>query len=203
MPIQIDPLETEHSDLDDAFRRHAFERLRSSRAPVVATEVVSMSPAGAESAQSTLDILVKRGMAIIDDDHIVAIDGLSIQPTKHRMRLGGDPLFTWCAADAVGIPAALGEDAEVVTQCPFCSAGILIQIRGGEPQADTDFVLWLPTASCSHVVTQFCPDVNFFCDRAHLDAWRVQTGEPEGETFSVLETAELGRRWWGYLSAKA
>jgi hypothetical protein len=116
------------------------------------------------------------------------------------MSLSGSWLFTWCAADAVGIPAALGSDAEVETICPHCSAEIAITIRAGVPRADEKLVLWLPTFSCSHVVTQFCPDVNFFCNREHLEAWRSQRGEPEGRSLDAYEAAQLGRQWWAYLS---
>ena len=202
MSINIDVLDTQHSNLDHSFRRHAFERLRESGAVAVA-EVVATSPKGPTSAQDTLDEMVERGMAILEGDELVAIDGLSVRPTQHRMRLGDDPLFTWCAADSIGIPAALGEDGEVVTACPHCSAEIVIPIRAGVPEASQDLVLWLPTASCSHVVTQFCPDVNFFCNRGHLRAWRSQSGEPVGETLNGDEAAELGRHWWGYLNGKA
>ena len=202
MSINIDVLDTQHSHLDDGFRRHAFEQLRQSGA-VVAAEVVATSPNGATSAQSTLDEMVERGMAILEGDDLVGIDGLSVRPTQHRMRLGNDALFTWCAADAIGIPAALGEDALVFTGCPHCSTEIVVAIDAGVPDGHEDIVLWLPTASCSHVVTQFCPEVNFFCDRAHLDSWRSQAGEPVGETLSADEAAELGRQWWGYLNGKA
>lgn len=198
MTIEIDVLDTQHSDLDDGFRRHAFEQLRKSGAAAVA-EVVATSPNGATSAQSTLDEMVEGGMAILQGDELVAIDGLSTRPTKHRMRLGNDALFTWCAADAIGIPAALGEDGQVVTVCPHCSTEIVVSIDAGVPDAHEDILLWLPTASCSHVVTQFCPDVNLFCNRAQLDSWRSQAGEPVGETLSANEAAELGRQWWGYL----
>lgn len=202
MIINIDVLDTQHSNLDNDFRRHAFERLREGDA-VAAAEVVAASPKGQMSAQGTLDEMVERGMVLVEGDELVAIDGLSTRPTKHRMRLGDDALFTWCAADAIGIPAALGEDGEVVTACPHCSAEIVVSIDAGVPEANEDLVLWLPTASCSHVVTQFCPDVNFFCDRAHLDSWRSQAGEPVGETLSADEAAELGRQWWSYLNGKA
>lgn len=202
MSINIDVLDSQHSNLDDSFRRHAFERLRESGAEAVA-EVVATSPKGPASAQSTLDEMVERGMAILEGDELVAIDGLSVRPTQHRMRLGDKALFTWCAADAIGIPAALGEDALVFTPCPHCSTEIVVPIDAGVPDANEDIVLWLPTASCSHVVTQFCPDVNFFCSRAHLDAWQSQAGEPEGETLSADEAAELGRQWWAYLNGKA
>ena len=202
MSINIDVLDTQHSNLDNGFRRHAFEQLRQSGA-IAVTEVVATSLNGAASAQSTLDEMVERGMAIVEADELVAIDGLSVRPTQHRMRLGDDSLYTWCAADAIGIPAALGEDGEVLTACPHCSAEIVVQIEAGVPEANDDLVLWLPTASCSHVVTQFCPDVNFFCNREHLEAWRAQAGEPAGETLSADEAAELGRQWWGYLNGKA
>jgi hypothetical protein len=62
----------------------------------------------------------------------------------------------WRAADAVGIPAPLGEDADVITTCPHCSREIAIAVRAGEPEPSEDVVLRLPTSSCSHVVTQFC-----------------------------------------------
>lgn len=202
MSINIDVLDTQHSDLDDAFRRHAFEQLRQS-GPISVTQVVATSPNGTASAQTTLDEMVERGMAILEGDYLVAIDGLSLRPTQHRMRLGDDALFTWCAADAVGIPAALREDGQVITACPHCSAEIVVQIEAGVPEADEDLVLWLPSASCSHVVTQFCPDVNFFCSREHLEAWRSRAGEPVGEMLSADEASELGRQWWGYLNGTA
>jgi alkylmercury lyase len=202
MTIEIDPLETQHSDLDDTFRRHAFENLRVTGIPVVASELIASSPGGPESAQRTLDILVQRGMAILEGEALVAIDGLSVHPTGHRMSIENDDLFTWCAADALGIPAALGEDAQVATACPHCSAEITLTIRSGAPHAGDDLVLWLPTSSCSHVVTQFCPDVNFFCSREHLDAWRSKVGEAEGRVLSAEEVAELGRQWWAYLRAQ-
>lgn len=202
MSVKIDVLDPQHSNLDDGFRRHAFERLRQS-GPVAVAEVVATSPNGPSSAQSTLDEMVERGMAILDDEELVAIDGLSIRPTQHQMTVREDSLFTWCAADAIGIPAALGEDGEVATACPHCAAEIVVQIEAGVPEGNENLALWLPTASCSHVVTQFCPDVNFFCNREHLEAWRLQAGEPVGETLNADEAAELGRQWWGYLKGKA
>ena len=202
MSMNIDVLDTQHSNLDDGFRRHAFEHLRRSGA-IAVKQVVTTSPNGAASAQGTLDEMVERGMVILEGDDLVAIDGLSIRPTQHRMHLGDNTLFTWCAADAIGIPAALKEDGKVVTACPHCFAEIVVRIEAGVPKANEDLVLWLPTASCSHVVTQFCPDVNFFCNREHLDGWRAQAGEPVGEALSAREVAELGRQWWGYLNGKA
>lgn len=202
MTIDIDILDTQHSDLDDVFRHHAFQALWTSGAMQV-DEVLLTSPSGPESSQRTLDALVERGMAVVEGDELVGIDGLSTRPTRHRMRLRGHDLFTWCAADAVGIPAALAEDADVATACPHCSAQVTVTIRTGAVVADPNIVLWLPTGSCSHVVTQFCPDVNFFCNSDHLDKWRSQADHPQGERLTLDGAADLGRRWWGYLKRES
>lgn len=68
-------------------------------------------------------------------------------------------------------------DAEVATSCPRWSAEIVASLPAGGPRRNDALVLWLPTASCSHVVTQFSPGVNFFCNHDHLHAWRSTTGD--------------------------
>jgi alkylmercury lyase len=112
MTIEFDPLETQHSDLDDSFRRQAF-RVLCTGVAVAATELVAGSPSGADTARRTLDVLLQLGMAELDGGELVAIDGLSIGSTQHRMNLSGQELFTWCATDAIGIPTALDENAVV------------------------------------------------------------------------------------------
>lgn len=190
MTIEFDPLQTQHSDLDDFFRRRAFQLLRRGVA-VAAVEVVAASPSGTVTARRTLDALLQRGMAELENGELIGIDGLSLRSTQHRMNLGGEELFTWCATDAVGIPAALDENADVTTTCPHCSSEIALAVRGGKADGPEDVVLWVPTSSCSHVVSQFCPEVNFFCSRAQLDEWRPQQERGEGRVLGLLEVAEL------------
>jgi Alkylmercury lyase len=95
--------------------------------------------------------------------------------------------------------AALEEDASATTSCPHCSAETSIAGRRGIPADHDDLVPWLPTSSCTHVVTEFRPDVTFFCSHEHLEKWRTDRGHPEGEIRSAEEAALLGRQWWGYL----
>ena len=75
MTIDIDVLHTQHSERDNVFRRHAFERLREAGA-VAVTDVVATSSSGLESSQRTLGVLVERGMSIVEEDSLVTIDGL-------------------------------------------------------------------------------------------------------------------------------
>ena len=59
---------------------------------------------------------------------VVGIAGLTLEPTKHRLVLDGQGLYTWCAIDAVGIPAALSLDAQVTTSCAHRGATLSVRI---------------------------------------------------------------------------
>lgn len=202
MTVEIDPLSTQHfQELDARFRAHAFDLLRRG-GTVKMREAVATSPSGPDSAKVTLDKLVASGMAEVQGEDLVGIDGLSIRPTQHRMELDGRELYTWCAADAVGIPAALEEDAQVTTVCPHCQSDITVSVRQGVPEGDKDIVLWLATSGCSHVMSQFCAEVNFFCSSDHLEHWRSAHDAGGGRVLSLDETAELGRQWSAYLATK-
>ena len=179
-----------------AVRRAAFHAIRRREAldtPALATRT-GLSSAEVETGLATL---ISRGMARRDGaGRVVMVGGLSLEPTRHQLVLSGEGLHTWCAADAVGIPAALGEDAVVRTTCPHCGRTIEIEIRLGEHREAHTFVVWLPSKTCSSVVDEFCPEVNLFCDASHLEAWRTTSGDPPGTGLSVAQVVELGRRWW-------
>lgn len=98
MTIEFDPLETQHSDLDDSFRRHAFQLLRKGLA-AAAKELVAGSPSGTDTPRRMLDALLQRGMAELDGGELVPIDGLCIRSTQHRMNLGGEESLTLCETD--------------------------------------------------------------------------------------------------------
>ena len=154
----LDPLETQHEGLDPAFRRHAFGWLRRTGRGVQVSSLLESSPVSVEVSRTPLDMLVDRGMAMVEREHLVAIDELSIRETAHEMTLGGRRLFTWCAADAVGIPAALSEDATVVTSCPHCSWRIEVEVVRGpaaRPRMSGCGCRWrcAPTSSRSSVRT--------------------------------------------------
>ena len=96
-------------------RQAAFARLRTGTA-------VSMAQLAADTGlpsvrvDAALAALVAIGTATFDEQLcVVAAGGLSLAPTAHQLHLDGVDLWTWCAFDAIGIPAALGVDATVHT----------------------------------------------------------------------------------------
>jgi alkylmercury lyase len=133
---------------------------------------------------------------------LVGIAGLTLEPTRHRLVLDGQSLHTWCAIDAVGIPAALSLDAHVTTTCALCDSSLAVDIDHGEPPSDSVLRGWIPPTDCKDVRADLCPLANLFCSLAHLEQWLDGAGDPSGEAADLARFAELGRQAWGDLAAK-
>lgn len=177
-----------------AVRAVAFVAVRRRQLPG-AGELAAATGLPAEQVRQALRLLVATGTATVDhDDRVTGVGGLSLAPTRHRLRLDGVDLHTWCAFDLIGIPVTLGADAAAVTPCGHCGQPIQLLVQHGRPVAKPAVTGWLPSAACRNVLAEFCPQANLFCDQAHLAAWRTQAGDPPGEALDLAELAERGRQ---------
>ncbi|MBV9847260.1 MAG: hypothetical protein JOZ47_19650 [Kutzneria sp.] len=183
-----------------ATRLAAFHALLRGRAADLADLAAStgLSPAATRAAVGEM---LAVGLGQVDGGRVTGAAGLSTAPTRHRLSLGGQALHTWCAYDAIGIPAALGQDAVVVTECGHCRATIEITISAGVPPAGTATVGWWPIGPCANAVEQFCPAANLFCHADHLTCWRRSTGVLDGRPATLADLAEQGRRDWASVRA--
>ncbi len=50
----------------------------------------------------------------------------------HRLRIRGRELDTWCAMDALVIPAGLREHAKIGSRCHHCGTSVNIEIEAGQ-----------------------------------------------------------------------
>jgi hypothetical protein len=87
-----------------------------------------------ETLHDALSQLHAQGLIVHDPQRggVVAAYGLSLQPTPHVLELGAVRLYTWCALDAVGIPAGLQEDAAVRGQCFHCQQELRVRYDAGQ-----------------------------------------------------------------------
>jgi hypothetical protein len=131
------------------------------------------------------------------DGHLLAVHGLCRRTTRHRIEHLGGSVNTWCALDAIGIPAALGIDARARTTCPTCERELVVTLVGGEPEPLAGAVLWFPESAGSweHLVDQFCSGANLFCSLAHLRE-RIGSEAAAGAVLIIQEVAEIGRKAW-------
>lgn len=192
----LNVLEGVRSPREEAVRRLAFRTLRRGEvaSPAAIAESAGLSVGEVDDA---LQSLASGGQVELDEDgRVVGSAGLTLLPTPHRLTLAGVPLHTWCAIDAIGIPAALGQDALATTSCPRCGRELRIEFERGRPASEPGFVAWLPTDPCSNVREELCAQANLFCDEEHLRSWRAGSGDPRGEVLSLSQVEALGRESW-------
>jgi|SRR5579859_1604804 len=97
-------------------------------------EIAPVSELAASNGASAQEVekLVGRALIVDDNGRVVAAHGLSAVPARqHRLTLRGRSFWTWCAIDALGIPAGLGEDAVADTTCQLCGAAVRLEFKAG------------------------------------------------------------------------
>ena len=180
--------------LEVAVRRAGLGALIGGRCPTP-SELAVAAGATEDGVTPVLATLAATGRATLTaDGRLDGIAGVTTRSTRHAIVGTGGRHQTWCAFDAVAIPAAFGWTATAVTTCGWCGADLRVPIAGGVP--DGDAWGWLPPGDCEHVLRDFCAAADLYCDRAHLDAWRAAAGDPPGEPFPVSALADLGREAW-------
>jgi hypothetical protein len=182
-----------------ALRRLSFQAVLAGRARPLG-ELAGEAGASAEEAAE----LARRDLVVLDEaGRVVGAAGLSLVPIRqHRLRTRGREYWTWCVIDAVGIPAALAEDAEVETSCHGCGSPVRLRFRAGEI-ADASHpaaCLWNarhePGRSMAHGT---CGLMNLFCSPEHLGSWLADNPAARGDAVDLAGAAALGRAWWGPL----
>lgn len=102
--------------------------------------------------------LVDRGLLVCDSSGLVVGSwGLTLVPTSHQLRMLANTYYTWCAEDAVGIPAALNVDATVISSCFGCGQGVAIELEQGEVVKATPqgIRLWIAEAEVGRSVVGY------------------------------------------------
>jgi alkylmercury lyase len=144
---------------------------------------------------ATIETLQTRGLVVLaPDGRITGIHGLSTTPTPHSITHDGRTIHTWCAFDAIGIPAALQLDAHTQTRCPTCGQHLEITFAHGQPTAPTDLRLWLPTGQCDHIINDLCAHANLYCNQQHLKASTDTSAT--GSITNITDAAKLGQTTW-------
>jgi alkylmercury lyase len=110
----------------NAVSRAAINLLADGR-PVTAEALAVATGFGIEDVRASIETAHRSG-AEIEDGAIAGI-ALSLRPTRHRFRVRGHELYTWCGFDALFLPIILGERAEVASTCPVTGAEIHLAVE--------------------------------------------------------------------------
>lgn len=180
----------------DHIAKQAFRMLLNDAKPLPMARLAEHVGVEQVLVKQALDGLKHAGRAEIDGDSLLGIYGLTLKPTQHRLKLRGSIYFTWCAFDIVGIPAALGESAEIRSACAGCQRELSLAMTNGEPPHLPIVISWL-SERCDSIRDQFCPTVNFYCDSVHYEA-ALAAGQAPDAVLSLERAAEMGRQNWGW-----
>jgi len=177
--------------------RAAFMAILDGRTPLLSDLTLAT-----EASPDEVDRLIGRGLTLDDTGHVVAAHGLSLVPARqHRLTMANRQFWTWCAIDAIGIPAGLAADAVAETTCHLCGTPVRLEFQAGDivysshPAARVWKAQRLPgpgTAGPPH-----CALMNLFCSAQHLDHWLATYPSESGNMRSLAAVVEIGRAEWG------
>jgi alkylmercury lyase len=126
-------LESNKTAEEQALCRAAFRSILSGE-PIGRDGLATALGFEVDRVAALLDGLAAKGMIVTESgsDRVVGSWGLSFVPTAHRLQIRGRELFAWCALDAVGIPAGLGEDASADSKCYMCASALRVELTAGQ-----------------------------------------------------------------------
>lgn len=121
---------------------------------------------------------------------------LTLIPTKHRFRVNGNDLYTWCSLDAMHLPGLLGQKAEVKSTDPISGQEIQLSIPPNEPPtyhpSGTVLSIVLTGGDRSGPQSPLCRLMHFFASRETAETWVED--HPAAAIMSVEEVYQLVRQ---------
>lgn len=183
-------------------RELAFGLLLRDRTPVLPSGLAGLIDADESSVAAALDGLAGQGR--IDRDtagRVIGSAGLTLGDGPHGLEMEGHAFRTWCAFDALGIPAALSVDARIESGCGVCGRRIDVDLRAGRPIGESEARLWL-SAGGADMRADSCTPTVLLCSDAHARVWAERQAD-HGQTLLLDEATEEGARHWRSAAAAA
>lgn len=182
--------------------RSALLRLYAERGRAPSIEAIAGRAGVSEpTVRPILASLQARDLVVLDadGDAILGAYPFTDCDTDHKVMLGDRTINAMCAIDALGAGEMYGRDVEISSRCRNCGAAITIATSDqGKTLArvePTTAVVWSgirQTHGCA--ANTLCTVIAFFCDDAHLEAWRAQNhSESPGYRLSIDEGLQVGR----------
>ena len=112
------------------------------RAPTIA-EVASILGTSAENVRKAFVSLAKQHVLVLqpDTDEVWMAMPFSVVETAFKVVADEGEWWANCAWDALGIPAMLGQDAEIYSTCPASGVPLRVTVTGKALGVDTESVV--------------------------------------------------------------
>jgi alkylmercury lyase len=165
-------------------------------APVHREQIASVLNIPIGDVVAALDSTTLSCLTVHDDQNrIVGFGGLAVPQMAHKLIVGGQELYTWCAWDALFIPELLGATAQVESTCPETKSPVRLEvapdgIKKVEP-VGTVVSFLVPDElrieqTAAETMKTFCHRVHFLASPEAGEAW---TNRDPGTFVLSLEDA--------------
>lgn len=189
-------------DVAGRLRETAFALLLRERRPIELEELARATGVRPAAVGEAVGALGEAGWLDRDDEgRVTGAAGLSLATGPHALRLAGAPFRTWCAYDALGIPAALAADALVETACGQCGAPSRLAFTAGVPERSGPERLWLADGG-DDLRGSFCTPTVLLCGEVHARSWAA-AHLGRGRLLDLAEAARVGGEEWAGCAAMA
>jgi alkylmercury lyase len=139
-----------------------------------------------------LERMAGQGRCTLDASGVLTgMKGLSVVKSTqapHQLQMIGKTFYTWCALDAVGIPAALGVEAFVKSRTIDSGADIGLHYRNNHWEPENVWINFIDPAQGTRLAGGTCSKINFYGS--------VDSNVP-GVLMPLNEAASLGKLVWG------
>lgn len=176
-------------------REAGFRLLYETGRPVPLSALASASGYSVEQVEEILASPALAGRLGRDSDmNLAGIVGLSVEPTRHEIRIGDERLWTWCALDAVGIFSAMKASGTIYSTPPDGSETVEIHFDEGAAKSDR-FLFLLEGFDGVNSFESWCPNVNFFVTKDDAVSWVEKSGLA-GDVVTIGEISERAGEIW-------
>jgi hypothetical protein len=138
---------------------------------------------------------------------VVAARGLMTHSSPHRLTTERGRIYTQCAVDAIGIPAALGLEAVIEDHCAHCDRQIRATVsQAREISVDPGAaVIVMAQGECcaEEAIPRMCQETNLFCSREHAATWQHEYATLPGAIVTLEDALALGRVLWNRFARTA
>ncbi len=191
--------EAQLSPLEDEVRKYILRDFaRTGKPPSDKAITEAMRLPSLESARQIVQKLHRADILTQEGNEIISAYPFSAKATRHKVVFrDGHEVYSLCATDALGIHFMLHENITVRSRCPECEGEMRIDVKDGRvassvPEGVVEFVSKREQCGCT--AKTFCPFMNFFCSREHLEKWREKNpAYAKGEMYLLSQVLEHGK----------
>ncbi len=125
---------TNTEKLDQTVRRYVYGHFVDQQRPPTVAETAAGVQVPAKAVEASYQRLHEARVLVLEPGkpEIRFAEPFCAIPTRYRVHAQGKAWWGTCAWDALGIPAALHSNAEIVSSCPDCETLLTLKVEAGQ-----------------------------------------------------------------------